>query len=274
MRLGLVVAALTITTPALAHDQWLEPTTAIVPAGTKAEVRLFVGEDLKSDEEKAFERAKFTRLSIASRNGPIDLLGALTEGAKPVVVVDRLGDGEFLVAADRAPVHIELTPEKFEAYLKEESLEPIIKERAKRGESKNPGRERYMRFLKSLVHVGHDAPHGLATNVLGQKLEIVLDRAPTATAKIAGRVLFDGRPLADVAVDLHVRSKDGKVSSHRANTTPDGKVTFPILGAGFAEARLVHMRRCVSDCKDTEWESFWTSFTFTLSEPRDGSGKH
>jgi len=262
--LVVLVAGALLPRLASAHDLWLEPERSIVPVGAPAKLSLFVGEDLKSDEEKVFERAKVTRLAIRSRNGTVDLFDLTKEQSKPAVSVNALGPGEFLVVCDRAPVKIELTPEKFDAYLREEGLDAIVKDRAMRGESQKPGRERYTRWLKSLVHVGHDTPQGMASVVVGQKLEIVLDPSPNGLVprdKVTARILFEGKPLAGASVEAHARG--ATTTREQAKSGPDGRVTFTV-GSGLFEIRLVHMRRCAeggAPCKDADWESFWSSFT-------------
>lgn len=177
-----LVAAL-LARGVLAHDQWLEPAVTLGASGATVRARLLVGEAPFGGEEKPFERSKLSRVEQWSRDGRTDLLASGVEGATPIVSVAGLGHGEFLFALDRTPVLIELEPAKFEAYLTEEGLEAIVKDRAARGESKKPGRERFTRFMKGLVHVGAPVVHGMASKVHGQKLESTerhsrSDRAP------------------------------------------------------------------------------------------------
>jgi len=270
LRLVALSATAFVASSARAHDQWLEPERRPFPTGATANVALHVGEAPASDEEKVFERAKFTQLFVRSRNGPVDLLGTTKEGARPVIALDGLGKGEFLVVADRARVLIELEPTKFEAYLVEEGLADVTRERAARGETNKPGRERYTRHMKSLVHVGDVVDHGLAAAAQGQHLEILVETPAAARGhdkSLNARVVLDRRPLAGAAVQLSVRTASGPRHLD-GRTSGDGRVSFAHPPAGFAILHLVHMRRCLepdgSPCRDADWESAWGSFSFDL----------
>ena len=257
-------AALLFARPALAHDYWLEPAVVSAPPGAQLDARLFVGEAPTSDEERPFEAAKLSRFEQWSRNGRTDLRASRAEGALPFLSVTGLGVGEFLFAIDRNPVHIELPPAKFEAYLASEGLDAIVKERAARRESQKTGRERYTRYLKALVRVGDPPDHGQSTRVLGQRLEILLDTPlPRANMPFVVRVRFDGKPLVGARVEASLRAPETSAGT----TNADGAVTLGTNRSGFAVVHLVHMRRC--ECTDAEWESFWGSFSVTVSEPTD-----
>ena len=263
---ALGAAVTTLAVRALAHDQWIEPTAT----GGTVGVRLFVGEAPFGDEEKPFERARFSRLEQWSRNGRTDLLPTAVEGALPIVSTSGLGEGEFLFALDRTPVRIELAPAKFEAYLAEEGLGAIVKERAARGESGKPGRERYTRYAKGLVHVRTTAAQGMANKRIGQRLELVVD-PPRAGAAFTALVTFDGQPLVGARVQASLRppgaTADAGALDTAATTDARGSATLPVASAGFLVVHLVHMRRCVEAgkaCADAEWESFWGSLSTTV----------
>ena len=208
------------------------------------------------------------------------------EGQKPLVTVSGLGDGEFLFAANREPVLIELEPAKFEAYLVEEGLSRIVQERASRGERQRRGRERYTRYTKALLHVGAPVTQGMAQAVLGQKLEMFVDspeRPLRVGDSVAVRVTFEGKPLAAVKLQASLRragapddpppnaGADAASSSEEVGATTDaqGRVTLRVGSAGFLVLHLVHMRRCVESsgvpCREADWESFWGSFTTAIA---------
>jgi uncharacterized GH25 family protein len=293
LRAGAVVGALaTVARVALAHDQWLEPEVSRDPGAgsTTLRARLFVGEAPFAEEEKAFERVKLSRLELVSRNGSVHLEGAGVEGARPIGTVSALGDGEFLLVAERSPVRIELAAPKFEAYLTDEGLSHIVRDRASRGESNKPGRERYARYAKALVHVGPTVTHDLATKTLGQKLEINLEpggRGLRAGTPLEVKITFEGRPLAGAKLQASLRhrglvalrdERDGGGPSAAGGaggatdtahvTDARGRAVVTPGSSGFLVLHLVHMRRCVevggAPCADADWESFWGSFTASI----------
>ncbi len=269
----LVAAVTTLALQALAHDQWIEAAVgsgALGAGGATVSARLFVGEAPFGDEEKPFERARFSRLEQWSRNGRTDLLATATEGAKPLVTTSGLGEGEFLFALDRTPVLIELAPAKFEAYLVEEGLGAIVKDRAARGESDKPGRERYTRYAKGLVQVRTTASQGMTSKRIGQRLELLVE-PPRVGEPFAVHVTFDGQPLASARVQASLRPPGARpdAGAHDTAATTDarGTATLQVGAAGFLVVHLVHMRRCVNagkPCPDAEWESFWGSLSTTV----------
>jgi uncharacterized GH25 family protein len=163
---------------------------------------------------------------------------------------------------ERAPQLIKLDAAKFNAYLTEEGLDTIRAQRRQLGEDKLPGRERYSRYLKSLVRAGGHSDDTWK-RALGQRLEIVPLVDPFAVKKggnLPLRVLFDGKPLAGAKVLAHRRAA-GKTATQSATTSAKGEVTFKVNGTGTWLVRLVHMRRAIKD-KDADWESFWGALTF------------
>lgn len=265
LRLSLTFAIALVATRASAHDQWLETAAAGPVPGATVEARLFVGEAPVAEEQKPFERTKLARLELWSRNGRTDLLAGGTEGSQPLARASGLGEGEFLIALDRAPVLIQLEPAKFEAYLASEGLGAIVKERQGRGEAAKPGRERYTRYVKALAYVGAPRAQGMSGKVVGQRLELTVDRAEPlrADSTFVVRVTFDGKPLAGARVEASLRAAEP--TSSAGTTDARGGVSLRVATAGLVVIHLVHMRRCLepggTPCREADWESFWGSFT-------------
>ncbi len=80
--------------------------------------------------------------------------------------------GNYLLAMERNWSYITLEPQKFEDYLVEDGMEYISKEREKLGETDKQGRERYSRYIKTLLQVG-DKRTDVYKKKLGMKLEIM-----------------------------------------------------------------------------------------------------
>ena len=76
--------------------------------------------------------------------------------------------------------YIELPADRFEDYLRQYGLDEIVTERARRGEQKKPGRERFYRYAKALLAGAQ--PSAAATQPLGFAYEIVPDDDPTRIA--------------------------------------------------------------------------------------------
>ncbi len=251
---------------AFAHDYWLVPAQYVVPSDRDVNVSLFVGEDFVGDEEKHFEHARTTRLTLVRADKTEDILPSATEGALPMLQLHIQGSGGHLLAVDRNASRIELEAKKFETYLHDEGLDSIIQERARRGESSKPGRERYTRYLKALIQEGAaaDATYGV---VVGQNLEL----APTQNPVFASPgstfpwiVRFQGVPLAGAQIEALSRvGADIRKTSYTSDA--QGRVNIVIDRRGVWLVRMVHMIRC-DGCDDADWASFWTSYSFATAD--------
>lgn len=260
---SVVMGAVLVPSSAEAHDYWLAPEVFVVPAPRPVSISLRVGDGFESEVEKAYERGRYPRAELIHRGRSQVLANPdWPQGAKPIFRASPKTTGGHLVVVDRNASEIELAPKKFEKYLRRQGLRSVLKERAKRGESKNPGRERYRRCLKALIQVGQQQDRTFATRT-GQTLEIIPQSNP-AFAKpgdpLKVRVEFKGEPLADAKVTALVHA-DGKVRTKAYRTDSQGMVTVKIDRRGVWMIRLVHMIRC-AQCEAIDWDSFWTSYVF------------
>jgi len=246
---------------ALAHEYWFEPETFFPAPNEKTVVRLYVGDGLTKDrEERPFQLAKTTMFQIFSMNQPLDLKSSLTDEALPIYNFSADKSGNYLLAMERNWSYIKLEPQKFEDYLREDGMEYISAERAKLGETAKEGRERYSRFIKSLLQVG-DQRDKTYKKPVGLKLEITPLENPYSKKigdQLKFQVLFDGKPLADRTIFADNRSSQ----TQQMKTDKNGKITVKLDQSGLWLVRLVTMRRCQSDCGEADWGSFWGAFSF------------
>lgn len=259
-----VLLVLLLAGPAAAHDYWLVPDTFTPAAGKPVAVALHVGEHFKSENEVRWQPAKTTKLVLVTAGGTADLFRQDGDGSKPAARLTVPKSGTAVLRMDRDWSRIELPAAKFDAYLKEEGLEATRKARADAGEADEPGREKYRRYLKSIVQVG-DAPDDTPTKPLGQGLEIVPGVNPyrlKGGGELPLTVRFDGKPLAGAAVTAYHRAGDA-LTTVSAVTSAEGKVPLKLTTSGAWLVRLVHMRRCTTD-PAADWESHWAAVTFAV----------
>ncbi len=145
------VLILACSISAFAHEYWLEPDKFFLAPQEKTNVHLFVGEALKSDEERAFQISKTNSFRLFSARNILDLKRSISDESLPIYNFSADKTGGYLLALGRNWSYIKLEPDEFEDYLREDGMEYIIAERATRGESRKPGRERYSRFIKALL---------------------------------------------------------------------------------------------------------------------------
>ncbi len=81
-------------------------------------------------------------------------------------------------------------------------------------------------------------------------------------------MLFNGEPLPDQLVMAFNREGEGPVAKSKARTNENGSARFTLDQRGVWLLRLVHLLPCSDrfegDCDDVDWESYWTSFIFSL----------
>ncbi|HKB38425.1 MAG TPA: DUF4198 domain-containing protein, partial [Gemmataceae bacterium] len=214
--------------------------------------------------ERPFQQKPTVAFRLISSRKAIDLATAAKEGKTPMTEIVCPERGSYWVALERAPVTITLAADKFNRYLEEEGLKPILEERRKSKEAGQPGRERYSRYLKCLLQAGGTGDETWK-KVIGHRLEIV----PLADPYAAGpggvlkvRLLFEGKSLPNAALFAFHKIGD-KVTEQRLTTAADGTAAVRLTDRGTWMLRLVHMRRCAGRA-DADWESFWTSLTFEL----------
>jgi uncharacterized GH25 family protein len=260
----LAIAVATSHSPA--HDYWLEPDAFLTRSGDRVAVRLFVGEHLTSEAERPLQKERTVRFVAFSKGGELDLLATGRDGESPVARFTPSAGGNLL-AMERRPAEIKLDAAKFTAYLKEEGLDAVIADREKRGESQKEGRERYRRYLKTLIRSGGSGDD-LSGVAAGHVLEVVPLSNPSRLRpgdKLGVRVAFEGKPLAGARVFAENRDA-GVVRSEAATTDAEGLATFAIARPGTWLIRLVQMRRAAPG-GEIDWESHWAAYTFGVQAP-------
>jgi uncharacterized GH25 family protein len=244
-----------------AHEYWFEPDNFFLALHQQTAVHLYVGDGLiKDHEERPFQSAKTTLFRLFSLADTWDLKTSLMDGTTPVYRFSAERDGNYLLAMERNWSYIKIEPQKFEEYLREDGMEYIIAERAKLGERTKEGRERYSRYIKSLLQVG-DRRDDTYKRQVGLRLEITPLENPYAKRigdALSFRVAFDGKPLAGKVVFADNRTS----ATQRMTTDADGKITMKIERSGLWLVRLVYMQRCRAECGEADWESFWGAFSF------------
>lgn len=258
---------LALSTAAFAHDLYLMPAKFTVKPGETLRVAFENGDGFPAgDSSVKPDRLRDTRL--VSRAGEAAFTGIVEQPKRTVADVVTMGEGTAILTGRTIPNFIELDATKFRSYLEHENLQHVIKLREGRGESAKPGRERYSKYVKSLITVGRGDDHFKQRT--GLTIEIVPEADPAALG-VGGRlpvqVLFRGQPAADVAVES-AWVAGGKAKMEVAGRTDrEGRISIPIRASGPHRLHAIVMERC-SDPAAADWESFWASLTFAIRAGR------
>ena len=210
-RLALLVC-LSTALSAQAHEFWINPAPNPLQVGETARLSLEVGEYFQG-EQLPFVAGQTVALRGYSASSVRDLAPILSLRAMlPVLSLSLPAAGTQMVIFDSQPSFISLPAETFHAYLHEEGMDFIKAMRVAAGTATEPGRERYRRYVKTLVRAvastQPDAAGQLAAPAAkdmtyairtGQRLELVPLADPLSLAPgdaLGLQVLFDGAPLA------------------------------------------------------------------------------
>ena len=188
---------------------------------------------------------------------------------KPVLTRSLDFEGTALLTMEHDFFLTALSNEEFLEYLEHEEFdEKMLLD----GMGQRPKqRERFARAFKCLIQVGEKTNGDVYSQVLGQKIEIVLQQNPYLLDPgdtLDVKVLFEGKPLADKLVKAFNKNSAGEISESKARTNAKGFAQFTLDKPGIWMLRFVQLRPCVErssgDCEGIDWESYWTSYTFEL----------
>ena len=188
-----------------------------------------------------------------------------TDTAQPTLRLSFAQPGSHVLAYESRPSQVVLPADKFHAYLHDEGLDWVIRQREAAGTAANPGRERFRRSATALVKVGGQSD-GAATRRTGQRVEITPLEDPlalSAGATLRFELRFDGQPRPGVLVKAW-HKQSGQVTTIRTITNAQGGFEMTLPFAGHWMLNAVHMV-AATDSNDVDWDSFWGSLSFTLA---------
>lgn len=255
---------ITATGWASAHEFWLRAEPFSPRVGSSAQMFMYFGEYFEGTQA-GFLTSHAAVLRHYSVAGSEDLMGLVPSGEPIGQVPVRIGRaGTHLVAFDSHTAKITLPADKFTAYLHDEGLDSIVREREQAGTSAIEGRERFRRHTKTLLRAGgkSDATYAIHT---GQRLEMVplddpLSQTPGAPLRV--RLMFDGKPLPGALLRAWHHNLDQTVSI-RTITDDSGVVTFTLPYSGTWMISTVHMIASTEPA-EADWDSFWGNLMFEV----------
>jgi hypothetical protein len=258
-RLRVLLAAIALSPVTLvAHDMWIEPTTFSPEPGEIVGLRLRVGQDLLGDPLPR-DTALINQFVVEDAAGRKPVVGR--DGADPAGFVRAATPGLLVIGYRSNPSAVDLTADKFNQYLKEEGLDQVAAERARRNETGAGVHELFSRCAKSLVLSGPPS-EAQGDRRLGFPLELVAERNPytmRADQDLPARLTYENRPLAGALVVAMNRLKPSEKLA--ARTDSDGRVRFRLRPGGMWLIKAVHMVPAPAGT-NADWASFWASLTF------------
>ncbi|MET3666020.1 DUF4198 domain-containing protein [Caulobacter sp. 1776] len=257
------LAALVLTTsPALAHDFWLQPRAFQMAVGGATPLTIQVGHG-GARQRSPIRKDRIVRFEALGPEGRLDLSGDLHPGETDEDGRLRLpAAGQYVVILttdDRAESH--LPAERFNLHLETEGLTNAQELRRQQGREAADGSERYSRVAKAIVQVGTG---GAATSLapLDLPLEIVPEADPYAlgrSSEVPVRVYQHERPLAGALVKLTDLAHDAApVETHRTDAA--GRARFQVPPHGAWLLTVVSTRPLPSDA-EVDFETVFSSLS-------------
>lgn len=252
-----------------AHEFWIEPVTAPLAAGGVARFSLKVGEQFEGDLV-GVSRQQTAGLWHFSASGAVNLKPKLTSTPAADFRVALTTPGTHMIAFESEASAITLSADSFHAYLHDEGLGFIKTRREAAGTASQPGRERYRRFVKTLVSVptaaGANVGDATFAQTTHQQLELLplnnpLLLAPGGALRV--RVDFEGQPLPGALIKAWHR-QNNQTLTVRSTTATNGIATVNLPYAGAWMLSVVHMVEA-KDIPDVDWDSLWGNLSFVMS---------
>ena len=252
-RLGFLIVVVAMRGASLrAHDMWIDPTTFSPQSGQIVGVRLRVGQDLVGDPIPR-DPALINQFVFEDAAGRKPLIGR--DGGDPAGFLRVAAPGLLVIGYHSHASAVELTPEKFNQYLKEEGLDAVADVRARRHETGAKAREIFSRCAKSLVLSG-SANEKQTDRSLGFPLELVAEKNPYAIGAgqdLPVRLTYENRPLAGALVVAMNRLNPSERLT--ARTDSNGRVRFRLRAGGMWLVKAVHMVPAPAGSQ-ADWASF------------------
>lgn len=265
--------ALVSTSPALAHDLFLELASHRLVPATPTSVALVNGTFGRS--ENVITRDRMLDVSIVGPGNDVSHPPTgdwRDEGMTTWLDFETGGAGTYVLGVSTAPRMIELSAESFHDYLRHDGVLDVLEQRTRDGLLEQPARERYSKHVKAVVQVG-DRTSGSFDEVLGYPVEIVPLRDPNSLrtgSELPVQVLLSGEPLASQLVYAsfagHHAHDDtgGHIEAFSGRTDSEGRVLIPVDQPGRWYIRLIHMVEAPEP--DVDYESRWATLTFEVGE--------
>ena len=259
----------TITTLALvlvlfvaqAHEFWLQADRYFLKTGEKVQLKFMVGENFMGEPWDLKEHR--VESLVAMEGDAVRNLVDSIDRESGTLSVKFSKPGTKLIVMQSNAAFIELEPDLFNAYLKEDGLDDVYATREQNKALGSKAREHYSRHTKLFVQVG-DTRDDVYKKVVGMPIELVPQRNPYELKKgdkCRFLVLFNGKPLFGAKVRLWNRF-DNRTTIQNLYAQKDGMVEMQISNPGSWMVSVVKMVPSKDPASD--WRSYWASLVFAV----------
>lgn len=252
--------------PAASHEFWISPHNYIIGPEDQLVADIRVGPNFSGPPypyiPQLIERFGLlmgeSETPVEGRPGDLPAMSVAPPKEGLAVIVHQSVDD--LVIYSNAEEYAE-----FEEFARQKGFPWAIREHAARGLPETGFAERYSRYAKSLVAIGHGRGSDRATGLL---TEIVAEANPYTEDLSAGlpiRALYRNAPRADAQIVVFARDASGRIETARYRTDALGRATVLVeAGTEYLLDSVVMRAVTPRGENDPVWESLWASLTFRM----------
>lgn len=254
---------------ASAHEMFLKPQSFYLASNTNTAVALYNGTFDKS--ENPITRERMGDVSVMT-GGKVSHPGVglwRDDRVTSYLGVALKGPGTYVVGVSTKPKIIELSADNFEAYLKHDGIEDVLKARQDAKVARTSVRERYSKHVRTILQVGPTQTNDFS-RPLGYPAEILLQKNPAALTvgdTLSFKALLKGQPMKGQLVyasfeGFHGHNAvGGHINAVKLRTDSGGMGSFKITRPGKWYVTLINMQRVTGDA---DYESNWSTVTFEV----------
>jgi uncharacterized GH25 family protein len=262
MRYFYVFLFLLVSGSIIGHDHWIEAKNFKVSKGDTVNLKLILGDFLEPAYEIALRKNQTRSFSVRTDSVIQEFSNSMADSLKPLLSFKAENPGLNLITIEKEHSFIQMDYVDFLEYLVDEK-QVKASEIFEKMYPKKPVKERYTRYIKSLIAVDN-AEGNIYKARTNARLEFIFLNNPYKARKkdyLLVQLLYDGKPLIKTAVHAFHRNRDGQTYSYRLETNDEGNFSIQLSYSGIWLFRSVYIQPCLN-CKNADWESFWTSYTF------------
>jgi uncharacterized GH25 family protein len=254
--------------PAQAHDFWLQPRQFTLPEPAIVPFTAEIGHGTDRSSW-SFPPERVVTFKAQGVQGAQDYIKTLRlQNKTQLVNLSQMPKGSYFLVLETNHVLSDLPAARFNAYVEEEGITPILQVRQAEKKMDEPGREIYSRRAKALINLGRDPkiPQPHVTKPLGLSLEIVPQVDPI-TIKDNGalpvQVYWQGKALSGALVKLiNLEADDKPIALQR--TDQAGRTVFTIPKAGQWLLNVVWSKPIKGDERG-DFDTTFSSLSFAIN---------
>ena len=247
-----------------AHEFWLAPDKFLYEPGEPITIKFLVGENFEG-EIWSGNRLKVNELYFYSKDFTDELSSEISEENGDSLQISLFDEGTAMLTFNSNNSFINLEAEKFNEYLKEDSLQIAIDYRREHHELDIAGKEFYQRSAKTIIQIGE-----LKDNTCSNKTTLPLDIIPLQNPydlkeidSLTVKILFKKEPVIGALIKVWNRI-DNQTTVTNYTSDNNAEIRLPITQKGKWMVSTVKIIKLEND-KQADWQSYWGSLTWGYS---------